>query len=70
MTAMATHRPRLVGDVLIGTRQAAALLVHRHRDQVRRHCRPIACDVATKAALYDLDAVAEAFRDTRRRSVA
>jgi len=55
---------------MLGTRKTAAVLIHRHPDQIRRHCEPIACDVPTKAALYDLDEVAERFADTPRRSVA
>ena len=67
---MIHHRPRLIGSSMLGTRKTAAVLIHRHPDQIRRHCEPIACDVPTKAALYDLDEVAERFADTPRRSVA
>jgi hypothetical protein len=61
-------RPRLYGDTLLGTRKAAALLVHRHPDQVRRRCQPVACDAETRALLYDLDAVHAAFRGVSRRA--
>lgn len=61
------HRPRLVGGLLLGTRQAAALLTRRHQDQVRRQCAPVACDLASRALLYDLDAVADRFRALPRR---
>lgn len=64
---MSVHRPRLIGELLLGTRHAASVLVHRHVDQVRRRCQPVACDVRTKAALYDLDDVAAQFADVPRR---
>lgn len=64
---MSPHRPRIVDGLLIGTRQAAALLTGRHPDLVRKRCAPIACDVTTRAVLYDLDAVAATFRNTPRR---
>lgn len=70
MTAMATHRPRLIGQLMLGTRKAAAVLTARHPDQIRRHCEPVACDLASRALLYDLDQVAAAVRDLPRREKA
>lgn len=63
------HKPRLIGPVMLGTRLTAAVLIERHPDQVRRRCRPVACDVSTRAALYDLDEAARIFADTPRRFV-
>lgn len=60
------HRPRLVDSLLLGTRQAAAMLVNRHPDLVRRHCAPVACDVKSRALLYDLFVV-DAELATRQR---
>lgn len=67
VTTMATHRPRLLGDLMLGTRKAAAVLTARHENVVRRHCEPIACDLESRALLYDLDQVAAAVRDLPRR---
>lgn len=55
---------------MLGTRQTAARLTGRHPDQVRRRCQPVACDVDSRASLYDLDTVADTFRNTRSRYVA
>jgi hypothetical protein len=55
------HRPRLSGDIMLGTRRAAAVLDHRHPDLVRRRCQPVACDRESRALLYDLDEVAATF---------
>lgn len=65
---MSPHRPRLIGDRMLGTRKTAAVLLHRHPDQVRHRCQPIACDASSRAVLYDLDEVAAAFADTPRRA--
>ena len=64
---MTPHRPRLIGSALLGTRKAAGVLVSRHPDLVRKRCQPVACDVPSKALLYDLDAVADTFSATPRR---
>lgn len=61
------HRPRLVGQLLLGTRHTAAVLVHRHPNLVRRHCEPVACDVESRALLYDLDQVDAVLRGRTRR---
>jgi hypothetical protein len=58
-------KPRLHGRTLLGSRAAAAAFAGRHVNSVRRYCEPVACDVGTRALLYDLDAVCERFR-TRR----
>jgi len=57
--------PSDMPPVLAG-RRAAALLWARHPDQVRRHCEPVACDVATRAPLYDLDAVGRVLATLKR----
>ena len=46
---------RLAGDTLLGSRAAVAAFAGADVNAVRRHCLPIACDVATRALLYDLD---------------
>lgn len=67
---MNPHRPRLASDMMLATRRTAAVLINRHPDQVRRRCRPVACDLESHALLYDVDAVAETFAATPRRGVA
>lgn len=67
---MSPHRLQMVGDLVLGTRRAAALIVHRHPDLVRRRCQPIACDVASRASLYDLSQVESTFAKTPRRFTA
>lgn len=66
MTAMAT-RIRLEGGLLLGNRDTAAMYSARHVNLVRRHCEPVACDVRTKALLFDLDAVCDTLRVRQRR---
>jgi hypothetical protein len=62
-------RPRRddTGRTLV-SRQVAAYLGHLHVDQVRRAVPAVACDVATRAALVDLDQVEEHFAARRRRN--
>lgn len=62
-------RSRAAGSTLLGSRAAAAALASRHVNSVRRYCEPVACDVGTRALLYDLDAVCARFR-ARRASAA
>lgn len=50
------------------TRQVAAYLGQRHVDQVRRLVPPVACDVATRAALVDLDDVEAALAGRTHRN--
>jgi hypothetical protein len=64
------HRPQLSAGLMLGTRQAAAVLLHRHPDLIRRACVPVACDLASHALLYDLDAAALVFASVQRRRVA
>jgi hypothetical protein len=52
-------KTRAAGDVLLGSRQAAAAFTGRHVNTIRRYCPPIACDIGTRALLYDLDAAHE-----------
>ncbi|WP_338182903.1 GIY-YIG nuclease family protein [Jatrophihabitans sp.] len=48
-------KSRLVGGRMLGTRAAAAGFANRHVNTIRRYCVPVACDVGTRADLYDLD---------------
>lgn len=48
-------KSRLAGDVILAGRQAVARFANRPVIAVRRYCVPIACDVGTRAFLYDLD---------------
>ena len=52
------------------TRQVAAYLAHRHVNLVRREVAPVACDVATRAALLDLDEVEDVFGGRAHRNAA
>lgn len=58
---------RLAGELLLGSRFAAARFTNRHADDIRHRCKPVACDVVTRAALYDLDAVEQHFASRKRR---
>lgn len=64
MTRRRAH-PRPVRDDTgrtLVSRHVAAYLAHRDVDHVRKAGPPaVACDVATRAALVDLDAVEETF---------
>ena len=51
---------------LIGSRQAVGALLERHPDQIKRWCTPIACDIRTKAPMYDVDEAAKVLRERRR----
>ena len=50
------HRPRPAGRLMLGTRTTVAVATARHENVVRRHCAAVACDVVTRALLYDLEA--------------
>jgi hypothetical protein len=52
------------------SRHVAAYLGHRHVDHVRKRVPAVACDVATRAVLVDLDEAEEIFggRPHRNRS--
>lgn len=54
----------------LGSRQVIAAILHRHPDQVKRHGQPVACDVRTKAPLYDADQVDAVLKTRRRRTAA
>lgn len=65
---MRQHLPRMaVCGRYLATRIAVAALLNRHPDQVSRHAEPVACDVATRLALYDVDDVEAAVKRLRRR---
>ena len=68
MTAHPSPRRDDTGRVLV-TRHVVAYLAHRHVDTVRRAVPAVACDVATRAALVDLDQAEEVLggRPHRRR---
>lgn len=46
------------GDVL-APRRAVSAVLGRHPELISRHCTPVACDVRTRAHLYDVDEVEE-----------
>jgi hypothetical protein len=46
---------RQAGDRTLASRQLVALTFGRHVNLVRRVVPPVACDVATRAALLDVD---------------
>jgi hypothetical protein len=48
-------KTRAAGGSILASRQAAAALLGRHVNTIRRYCVPIACDVGTRAHLYDID---------------
>lgn len=52
------HHPRTVnGDQILATKQALGFYLERSPDLVRRHCEPVACDVRSRALLYDAEDV-------------
>ena len=59
---------RLADELHLAPRALAAAYARRHPDQVRRRCRPIACDRDSRALLYDVDEVIETFREIPRRA--
>jgi hypothetical protein len=56
----------LIDGRCVGTRLAAAKLMHRHPDLIRRRCQPVAFDTEGRA-LYDLDEVQAVFSKVKRR---
>lgn len=52
-------KTRLIGGTQLGSRAAVARFANRHVNTVARYCAPIACDVGTRAYLYDLDLCVE-----------
>lgn len=66
------HHPpprRLEDGRILVTRQIAAHLAHRHVDLVRKRVPAVTCDVATRAALVDLDQAEELLGSRPRRNV-
>jgi hypothetical protein len=57
---------RAAGDLIIGPRLLLAAYAHRSERTVRTHCLPVACDVGTRAFLYDLEACCELLGCLRR----
>lgn len=55
-------KSRLAGTAILGGRAAVAGFTNKHLNTVRRYCVPIACDVNTRADLYDLDAAVGQFK--------
>jgi len=51
---------------LVASRQAVGAMLSRHPDQVKRWCTPIACDLQTRAPLYDPEEAAAVLRTKRR----
>lgn len=58
---------RHVAGVTLGSREAVAAYAYRHPDTVRRYCKPVACDAATRAMLYDLDGSLSLLSAVKRR---
>ncbi len=61
------HKPIEHNGRILITRVAAGYFLKRHPDLIRRHGNPVACIVASRAVLYDLDELEVVFRDTPRR---
>lgn len=61
--------PRIEGSdqVMLATRMATGVLTNRNAEQVARYGQPVACDVATHLALYDVDALVAALLTVARR---
>jgi len=56
------HKPRLEHGRLLVTRDAAVTLgVPTTPRYIRKVCIPVACDVGSRAALYDLDEITDRF---------
>lgn len=55
-------RTRLAGDLTLGSRQAVVQFLHQPLISIRRYCVPMACDVNTRADLYDLAAAVRQFK--------
>jgi hypothetical protein len=51
---------------VLGSRQAVGFMLARHPDLVKKWGEPVACDVKTKAPLYDAEQVEAALKDRRR----
>lgn len=72
MTSIELHQPVFIGDRMLVTRRALAMLTKRHVTQIRRHCEPVACRVQPSRTddpvlLYDADESAERLADAKRR---
>lgn len=52
----------------LATRQVIALTTGRNPETISRRCTPVACDVRTRASLYDMEEVSEVFRKLRKRA--
>lgn len=57
---------RLAGDTLLGSRYAAAEFARCSPVTIWRRCQPVACDVGTRAHLYDLDEATRHAHSSRR----
>jgi hypothetical protein len=57
---------RVVGSTHLGSRAAVARFAGRHANTVARYCVPVACDIGTRAYLYDLDQCVDQLRATGR----
>lgn len=56
------HRPREVDGRILVTREAAVTFkVPTTARYIRKVCQPVACDVMSRAVLYDLDELTERF---------
>jgi hypothetical protein len=60
---LAHHRARDAGGALLVTRRAAvaAFRIPTTEHYIRKVCQPVACDVTSRAVLYDLDTLVARF---------
>ena len=59
---------RLADGRVLVTRHVVAYLAHRHVDHVRKHVPAVACDVASRAVLLDLDQAEDILGGMRHRN--
>lgn len=63
-----TQARRGSGDHVLAPRWAIAVVLQRNPELVSRHCTPVACDVQTRAYLYDVDEAEAVLAARLRRS--
>jgi hypothetical protein len=59
--------PRVEDGRRLVTRQVISRLSARHANVILRYCEPVACDLETRAFLYDLDAALPVLQQVPRR---
>lgn len=58
---------RVASNLVLIDRQGLSQWLRRPVATIRVHCRPVACDVATRRALYDVEACQAQLGDIQRR---